>query len=168
MATDYNYCPLCASELELRDSEPPDPPRPTCPDCGFVYYLNPTPTVQAWIDRDGNFLLLRRNQEPHKGVWNMPGGFVEPGEDGPEAIAREVREETGLEIEVERVIGIYRSSYGEDTEPEPLLDIAYLCHETGGSFGISDESQEAKWFPLADLPELAFEGERRALADLRD
>lgn len=164
---DYTYCPRCASELKPRETDPPDPPRPTCPNCGFVHYLNPTPTVQAWIDRDGSFLLLRRNQEPKKGVWNMPGGFVEPGEDGPEAISREVREETGLEIEVERLIGIYRSTYGDGDEEEPILDIAYLCRETGGSFEMSNESQEWKWFPLAEFPEPAFEGERRALADLR-
>lgn len=165
---DYTYCPRCTTELELRETQPPDPDRPTCPNCGFVYYLNPTPTVQAWIDRDGSFLALRRNQEPFKGRWNMPGGFVEPGEDGPEAIAREVREETGLEIGVERIIGIYASSYGEGAETEPILDIAYLCRETGGEFEMSAESQEWKWFPLAELPEPAFEGERRALADLHD
>jgi len=65
-----------------------------------VHYDNPSPTVQAWIDRGDTYLALERNQEPLKGRWNLPGGFVEPGEGGPEAIRREVREETGLEIEV--------------------------------------------------------------------
>lgn len=167
MIGDYTYCPRCATELEPRESEPPDPPRPTCPGCGFVHYLNPTPTVQAWIDRDGSFLALRRDQEPLMGRWNMPGGFVEPGEDGPEAVAREVREETALEIEVERVIGIYTSTYGDGEDAEPILDIAYLCRLTGGELEISSESSEARWFNLEGLPVPAFEGERRALADLR-
>ena len=83
----------------MRPSHPPDPARLACPSCGFVHYENPAPTVQAWIERDGRLLALRRGQEPLKGEWNMPGGFVEAGEGGPEAIAREVREETGLEVE---------------------------------------------------------------------
>ena len=83
----------------MRPSHPPDPARLACPSCGFVHYENPAPTVQAWIERDGRLLALRRGQEPLKGEWNMPGGFVEAGECGPEAIAREVREETGLEVE---------------------------------------------------------------------
>ncbi len=165
---EITYCPRCATELELRPSEPPDPDRPTCPNCGFVHYENPTPTVQAWIDRDGSFLALERNQEPEKGKWNMPGGFVEPGEGGPGAIAREVREETGLEIEVLGLIGIYASTYGTGPEAQPIFDVAYHCHEVpGGEWQISDESRQARWFPLAEFPQPAFHGEQLALADLR-
>jgi ADP-ribose pyrophosphatase YjhB (NUDIX family) len=162
------YCPRCATELELRESAGPDPARPTCPNCGWVHYDNPTPTVQAWIDRDGEFLALRRAGEPKKGEWNMPGGFVEVDESGPEAIAREVREETGLEIEVREVIGIFPSQYGEGEDAKPIFDVAYLCSPTGGDMEVSDESLEAAWFALEDFPEPAFAGERMALQALRD
>jgi NAD+ diphosphatase len=166
---DFRYCPRCATELIAAPAEPPDPPRPTCPSCGWVNYVNPTPTVQAWIDRDGSFLALERNQEPEKGKWNMPGGFVEPDESGPDAIAREVREETGLIVEVDRLIGIFPSTYGRGEDAKPILDIAYLCRELdGGEWSISDESGEARWFPLAEFPEPAFAGEQRALAVLRE
>lgn len=151
----------------MRRSDGPDPDRPACPSCGFVHYRNPTPTVQAWIERDGSFLALRRNQDPFRGRWNTPGGFVEPGEAGPEAIAREVREETALEIETERVIGIYASAYGDEENAEPIFDVAYLCRVVGGELEVSDESSESEWFPLAEFPEPAFEGERLAIADLR-
>jgi ADP-ribose pyrophosphatase YjhB (NUDIX family) len=161
------YCPRCATELELRESAGPDPARPTCPNCGWVHYDNPTPTVQAWIDRDGEFLALRRAGEPKQGEWNMPGGFVESGESGPEAIAREVREETGLEIAVGDVIGIFPSQYGEGEDAKPIFDVAYLCTITGGEMEISDESLEGAWFSLADFPEPAFDGERMALEALR-
>lgn len=169
--TDFRYCPLCATELELRPSAGPDPDRPTCPNDGWVHYENPTPTVQAWIDRDDEFLALRRAEEPRKGIWNMPGGFVEVDESGPEAIAREVLEETGLEIEAVEVIGIYSSSYGDGVEAKTILDVAYRCRLTGGSgerLEVSDESLEAGWFTLEDFPEPAFEGERKALAALRE
>lgn len=163
----FRYCPRCATELELRDSEPPDPPRPSCPNCGWVHYENPTPTVQAWIDDDGSFLALERNQDPMRGKWNLPGGFVEPDESGPEAIKREVAEETGLEIEVVEPLGIFSSTYGDGDDAKPILDIAYLCRRTGGELEISDESGEHEWFPLAEFPEPAFPGEQQALAALR-
>lgn len=165
---DFRYCPRCATALELRASPGPDPARPTCPACGFVHYGNPAPTVQAWIGRDdGAYLALRRDQEPFRGEWNMPGGFVEAGESGPEAITREVGEETGLEIEVGAVIGIYASSYGTGASALPIFDVAYRCTIAGGELVISDESEEAGWFPLAGFPRPAFAGERRALATLR-
>lgn len=164
----YRFCPYCASELEDRAADGPDPERPTCPDCGYVQYDNPTPTVQAWIDRDGSYLALRRAGEPQTGKWNMPGGFVEAGEGGPEAIVREVREETGLEIEPLSVIGIFPSEYGSGDEAKPIFDVAYRCRIVGGKLEVSDESEEARWFPLAEFPDPAFAGERQALAALRE
>lgn len=160
---------MCAAELELRSSEGPDPKRPTCPACGFVHYENPAPTVQAWIAREGGrYLALRRADEPYEGQWNLPGGFVEPGESGPEAITREVREETGLEIEPVEVIGIFSSVYGDEGDATSILDIAYRCCELpGGEWRISEESSEAGWFALDEFPEPAFHGERRALAEIR-
>jgi ADP-ribose pyrophosphatase YjhB (NUDIX family) len=169
MAEEYRYCPRCATGLELRASDGPDPDRPTCPSCGWVHYENPTPTAQAWIDRDGSFLALERNQDPERGKWNMPGGFVEAGEGGPDAIRREVREETGLEIEVIEVIGIFPSTYG-GPGGKPIFDVAYRCRiapGTSAELRISDESGEARWFPLAEFPEPAFSGEQQALAELR-
>jgi ADP-ribose pyrophosphatase YjhB (NUDIX family) len=164
---EFRYCPRCATVLELRPSEGPDPDRQVCPACGFVHYRNPSPTVQAWIERDGKLLALRRGEEPLKGEWNMPGGFVEAGESGPEAIVREVREETGFEVEVGELIGIFSSTYGNDAEATPIFDVAYRCRITGGELEVSDESLEAGWFSLGEFPEPAFEGERKALERLR-
>ena len=164
---EFRFCPRCATELEMRESAPPDPPRPACPSCGFGHYENPAPTVQAWIDREGEFLALRRNQDPNRGEWNMPGGFVEPGESGPKAIIREVLEETGLDIEPGSVIGIFDSTYGDDAGARPIFDVAYRCRIIGGELDVSDESVEAGWFTLAEFPQPAFAGERRALEALR-
>ncbi|MCB0876900.1 MAG: NUDIX hydrolase [Solirubrobacterales bacterium] len=165
---EFRYCPRCATELEMRPSGGPDPDRPTCPNCGFVHYENPTPTVQAWIERDGRYLALRRNEEPKKGEWNMPGGFVEAGETGPEAAAREVLEETGLEVDVVEHLGAFPSTYGSGEDAQPIIGLAYRCLVTGGAEEISDESEEGSWFTLADFPEPAFRDERVALALLRD
>jgi ADP-ribose pyrophosphatase YjhB (NUDIX family) len=161
------YCERCATRLERKRSEGPDPDRLVCPSCGFVAYENPSPTVQAWIERDGRFLALKRGQDPERGSWNMPGGFVEAGESGPEAIRREVREETGLEIEILGVIGVFASTYGEGPDAEPIFDVAFRATTGDAELDVSDESEEARWFSLADFPEPAFRGEREALAILR-
>ncbi len=141
---EFRYCPRCATELENKVSDGPDPDRPACPNCGFVHYENPTPTVQAWIDRDGEFLALRRGGEPKRGEWNMPGGFVE------------------------ELIGIFASQYGSGDDAKPIFDVAYRCRLLGGELEVSDESTAAEWFPLAEFPKPAFEGEQKALARLRE
>lgn len=168
---EYRYCPLCAAALEPRPSPGHDPDRLGCPRCSFVHYGNPAPTVQAWIDCDGRYLALRRDEEPLCGEWNMPGGFVEAGESGEEAIVREVREETGLLIEVVEPIGIFASAYGTDAGALPIFDVAYRCRIAAGAgdaLDVSAESSEARWFPLAEFPRPAFAGERKALAKLRE
>lgn len=168
---EFRFCPLCTAELEPRPSAGPDPDRAGCPRCGFVHYGNPAPTVQAWIDRDGSYLALRRDEDPLRGEWNMPGGFVEAGESGEEAITREVREETGLLIEVVEPIGIFASAYGTGAEALPIFDVAYRCRIAAGdgdALAVSTESSEARWFPLTEFPRPAFAGEREALARLRE
>jgi ADP-ribose pyrophosphatase YjhB (NUDIX family) len=165
--SDPKFCERCGTALRRRPSDGPDPDRLACPGCGFVVYGNPAPTVQAWIERDGRFLALRRNQDPERGRWNMPGGFVEAGESGPEAIRREVREETGLEIEVGPVIGVFASSYGAGDDAEPIFDVAFRASAPDVELTVSDESEEAGWFTLEEFPEPAFKSEREALAVLR-
>ena len=161
----FRYCPRCATGLEARREAPEDPERPTCPACGFVHYENPAPTVQAWIERDGRYLFLRRAREPKRGEWNLTGGFVEPFESPEDAIRREAREELGVEVVVDGLIGAFPSPYADTGRA--TLDLALRCRISGGELRLSDESEEAGWFALDEVPELAFEGERLALEVLR-
>jgi ADP-ribose pyrophosphatase YjhB (NUDIX family) len=162
-----SFCPRCATELESRREAPEDPERPTCPACGFVHYDNPAPTVQAWIDRDGLFLFLRRAREPQRGLWNLTGGFVEPFESPEDAIRREAREELGVEVEVGELFGAFPSPYADTGRS--TLDLAIRCRlaDPGAELRVSDESSEADWFGIDEVPQLAFEGERLAFEVLR-
>jgi 8-oxo-dGTP diphosphatase len=65
------------------------------------------------LDGAGRLLLVRRGREPSRGLWSLPGGRVEPGESGPEAVRREVLEETGLQVLVDRPVGSVRIPAGE-------------------------------------------------------
>lgn len=98
-------------------------------------------------DADGRVLLVRRANEPGRGLWSIPGGRVEPGESAREAAVREVREETGLDVEVgdlllTLVIGPY------------LVD-DYAATVTGGTLRAGDDATEAGWFDVADVRGLA-------------
>jgi 8-oxo-dGTP diphosphatase len=88
------------------------------------------------------------------------------GESPREAVVREVREETGLEVETTDLIGAFNSEYGDSGRH--TIDVAYLCEISGGEFELDrHEKSDAAWVPLADMPELAFAGEEQALAALR-
>jgi 8-oxo-dGTP diphosphatase len=164
--SEFRFCPLCGERLEPKASSP-DQGRPACPSGHFVHYDNPPATVQAWIERDRKYLILKRNQEPFRGQWDIPGGFVEMGESPLDAVVREVREETGLTVVATGVIGAFTSAYG--TEGRHTVDIAYRCRIDHGEFELdTEEKADAAWVALADMPELAFAGERHALAALRE
>ena len=95
----FKFCPVCGSNhFEVNNIK-----SKKCQDCGFTYYLNPSSATVALIINDKNELLVvRRKNEPAKGTLDLPVGFVDMDETGEEGMAREVKEETGLDaIEVE-------------------------------------------------------------------
>ena len=157
--SDYRFCPLCGERLDATDP-------PACPKGHFVHYDNPPTTVQAWIEHGGTYLILKRNEEPFAGEWDLPGGFVEMGESPAEAVVREVAEETGLTVAPTEIIGAFTSAYGDSGRH--TVDIAYLCRVGGGAFELDRvEKSDAAWVPLDEMPRLAFAGEREALEALR-
>jgi 8-oxo-dGTP diphosphatase len=107
------------------------------------------PCVGAVIkDRSGRLLLIRRGHEPGKGQWSIPGGRVEAGESDAEALAREVREETGLVVAIGRLIGSVRRPAGDGRE----FDIRdYAATVTGGALVPGDDADDAAWAGQAEL-----------------
>src|ERR687885_100417 len=142
------YCPHCATPLATREMEGYQ--RPACPACGWTYYEDPKVAVAVLVGRDGKLLLNRRAIEPGLGKWSFPSGYVNRGERLEEAAAREVLEETGLEVEIDALFGVY-SERGK-----PVVLVVYASDHTGGEPAPGPEVSEVGWFSADDLPTLAF------------
>jgi ADP-ribose pyrophosphatase YjhB (NUDIX family) len=118
------------------------------------------------LDEAGRVLLGRRGIEPFRGLWDTPGGFVEPGESLEEAVRRELREETGVEIAVGRLIATIPDFYGEGDGADPTLNAFYECTIAAGVPLADDDVAELQWFEPDALPppeQLAFACVRSAL-----
>lgn len=135
-----------------------------CRQCGFVHYRNPAPAAAMLVtDAEGRVLLVRRRFDPFRGLWTMPAGFIEYGEDSRDTAVRELEEETGL---IARIEGIHSvESCADDPRGETLL-VVFRGRATGGELLAGDDAEEASFFPLGALPEIAFECQRRVLRRL--
>jgi ADP-ribose pyrophosphatase YjhB (NUDIX family) len=160
----FRFCPLCGDEL-LPLADGPDRGRMGCPQEHFVHYNNPAVTAFAFVERDGDYLVLERGQEPYRGRWELPGGFVEAGESPAEAVRREVFEETGLGVETPIILGAYTSRYGDDGKW--TVDVAFHCQAPSGELSLSAESSDAAWVSIEQMPTLAFAGERSAFEEFK-
>jgi len=105
-------------------------------------------------------LLARRGHEPFLGRWDIPGGFLEEGEHPLDGLRRELREETGLEVEPLEFIGVWMDRYGGDSTAEATLNMYWTARVVAGEPEAADDVSELRWFNAEELPpaeELAFE-----------
>lgn len=144
---EQRYCPQCAREL-LAGGGPSG--QPACPNCGFVRYQNPRLAAGVVVEHEGRVLLVRRNHEPMYGRWTFPSGFVDAGEVVAEAAAREVREEAGVEVRIDRLLGVYSSA------GDPVVFVAYAGSLVAGTPSAGDEALEVGLFDPHALPDFAF------------
>lgn len=120
------------------------------------YPKTPLIGVGAVIVKDDRALLIRRGQPPLLGEWSLPGGVLECGETLSEATKREAREETGLAVEVDEMLGVYerviRSEDGRVQYHYVLID--FLCHPVAGKLKAGTDAADAGWFSRNELPAL--------------
>lgn len=152
------YCTECGHELGEREVQGKQ--RPACPACGAVVFQDPKLAVAVLIERAGRLLLGRRGPTASAaGKWSFPAGFVDRGEQVEDAAAREVREETGLAVRLDGLLGLY-SARGN-----PVVLAAYAGSIVGGALAPDDDLIELAFFPLDALPEPAFAHDRQIVAD---
>ncbi|OGO35018.1 MAG: hypothetical protein A2W35_17710 [Chloroflexi bacterium RBG_16_57_11] len=158
---DVNFCLRCGNPLV--QAERFGHWRPVCPACGWIYFADPKVAAAALIQQARQILLVRRANDPQRGKWTLPAGFVDAGEDPVDAVCRECLEETGLEV---RVIGLVDVLYGQEHPRGSHLFIVYRAEIMGGVLKPGDDVDEAAFFELADLPPLAFLTTRHILSQL--
>lgn len=147
----FNFCPACGSSLE-----PSSEDGLYCPNCSRSWYRNSAPAAGAAIVKDGKALVTQRGIEPKKGLFDIPGGFLSAGEHPVDALKRELREELGLEIEVdvEDCISMVPHPYGE--EADYVLALGFLARWVGGEPKAADDVAAFRWVDLEELEKLEF------------
>ncbi|MGB8347553.1 MAG: NUDIX hydrolase [Ktedonobacteraceae bacterium] len=159
----FKYCPMCATPLVEQDIY--HGLRLTCPDCGFINFLEPKVVAVIVIEDEDKILLGKRNIDPGMGRWSFVSGYVERGEKLEEAAIREVKEETNLEVQLERLIGIYSE------RDNPHIVIAFAASITNNNtneiVAQPDEVSELAFFALDKIPTLAFPTDTTILQALR-
>jgi ADP-ribose pyrophosphatase YjhB (NUDIX family) len=131
-----------------------------------VFYFNPVVGAGTLVETDGCVVLVRRGVEPRAGYWSLPSGYVEADELAEAAAARETYEETGLEVEIDDLLGVY--SFGR--EPQTGVLILYSAHSIGGQLQAGDDAQEVGVFAPSEMPpddQIAFRTHLQALRDWR-
>jgi 8-oxo-dGTP diphosphatase len=152
------FCPACGTALveQILDERP----RGVCPACGWIYWRNAKPCAGALVIRNGKVLLVHRSIEPYLGYWDIPGGFCEVDEHPAETAIREVREETGLEIDLTGLLGLWMDEYAGSV----TLNAYYLARPLSRCIRTGDDADGAAWFAPQALPRrIAFANGRQAL-----
>lgn len=152
------FCIRCGAALERQHVF--GEYRPSCPACGWIYFADPKVAAGVLVERQGTVLLVRRGNEPRRGEWSFPAGFVNAHENPARAAERECLEETGLVV---GVTGLLTIISGREHERGADIVLVYRAEITGGALQAGDDAEEARFFPRSDLPVLAFRATRLAL-----
>ena len=120
------------------------------------YPQAPVAAVGGVVIHDGAVLLVKRAYPPRQGEWSLPGGQLELGESLAEGVRREVREETGLDVEVGAVVDVFdrvhRDEAGRIRYHFVIVD--FLCQPRGGTLAAGDDAAAARWVPRAEVAAL--------------
>lgn len=155
----YRFCPTCKTPLKRQQVD--NQKLLSCPKCNFVFWNNPKPVVSIILSNNGKILMIQRTNEPSKDYWCLPGGFINYQEKPEEAILREVKEETGVNIKIKSLIGVYRI----DNDPRGVnIDIIYEA-ETKRKIFLSEEHRTYSFFAPQELPGKIAYKHREAIND---
>jgi NADH pyrophosphatase NudC (nudix superfamily) len=158
----YKFCPRCGGKLVIKQDSL------ECVNCGFHFYINSIPCNSVIIESEKKeILLVKRKVEPRAGTWDLPGGFLKPGENFYESAKREIREELHVEIEISGIVGIYEDTYLFQEILNPTLMITTAGKIISGDLKADDDVLEYRYFTKEEVlqQELSFSGIRKSLED---
>jgi ADP-ribose pyrophosphatase YjhB (NUDIX family) len=153
------YCPYCGKPVVQRYME--GRVRDFCMQCSHVFYENPLPVASSiMVNENREVLLVKRGKDPYKGMWCLPIGFAEADEEVQDAALRELREETGVEGEVVRLVDVDTVDnyyYGS------LAIVTYEVRPIGGTPMPGDDAEDTRFFSVSGLPPLAWSSNEKAM-----
>ena len=155
-------CPLCANPIttvEIGGRE-----RIACSSCDFVHWDNPKPVTATLVPMNDGLVLVRRKFEPFVDYWCLPGGFMESTEHPEQSAIREVFEETGLKVELNRILGAASPGHGVN-----VVILFYLAKPASGVLTAGDDASEVGVFKKHELPpNIAFDLHRKIITQWFD
>lgn len=156
----FTFCPQDKSQLDNSGDYP------KCPTCKTVFYRNSKPCAGILPIKNGQVLLSKRAIEPYLGAYDIIGGFLNEGEHPEAGALREAKEESGLDLKITKLLGMYIDRYGEGGEY--TLNIHYLADVTGGSVNAQEDVASLHWVDIDKVPlDEGFENTKKALSDLK-
>ncbi len=156
---EIHYCPRCGTRVI--QAERFGRLRPVCPQCEWIYFADPKVAAAGLVEKEGKVLLVRRANQPQRGLWTLPAGFVDAGEDPARAVERECLEETGLVVQVSGLLDVI---YGLEHARGAHILIIYRATVLSGILQPQDDVDLVGFFGKDQLPALAFQATREILA----
>lgn len=161
--TTFQYCPDCGIPATIVGAIPF-----RCEKCGYAHFFGPVAAVGGLVmNSENELLMVRRAQNPQRGKWGLPGGFVDRGETIAEALSREVREETCLTVSSSQFLISFPNLYDYQGVVAPVIDLFFTCQVRAGDSVKLDlnELDDFEWvYPSHErLQEMAFDSNRKAI-----
>jgi len=131
-------------------------------DCELCKFENPKSTVTAIIIEDNKFLVLKRNENPFKGEWDFPGGYLQKDESPQDALKREIKEELGVDC-TPTFLGFFTGTASYHDYQYPIINIAFYANIIGKIELDKKENSEFSWVPISELDTIAFDSNKKIL-----
>lgn len=158
----FSFCPVCHSDTLGFDHIK----KYTCTACGWEFYQNTAASVACIVENNGKVLVVERNKQPGKGMFDFPGGFVDPDESAEEAALRELKEELDIEPKNLRYLGSAPNHYVYKGIEYTTCDLFFVCELQQPTFTVDNtEIASVHWLSPEDLDgeKFAFESMRKAI-----
>lgn len=160
----FNFCPICGGDFKTSSDI-----SKKCSKCGYVYFISANPCAGGIVvNESGHILLIKRKNDPYKGTWDIPAGFVDGLETFEEALKREMKEEIGIDISNYQYFKSYSGEYENKRATKYYLTAMFIIQINDETvINIGDDAGEYKFVDPENInyDEISFESTKQALRD---